>query len=85
MCLHATRSEGIDLLASHVEVVWPADGLEIAGDDEIEHHASIDAQEGSGVRPADERCGGSHVESLFAGRPSRAADTRAMKGQRPIW
>jgi hypothetical protein len=56
----------VDLLAPHVEIVWPADGLESASNDEFEHHVSIDGQQVSGIRPADERRRGSHVENLFA-------------------
>jgi hypothetical protein len=75
----------LDLLPPHVAVVWSADGLEFASNDEFEHHASIDGQQVSGVRPADERRGSGHVENLFADLRRPAAEMRAMKGQRPVW
>jgi len=48
----APRSQGLDVRASHIEVVRTADGLELAGDDEIEHLARVDAQQFSRVRPS---------------------------------
>ena len=61
------RPEGLDQLAPHVEIVWPADGLELAGDDEIGHLASIDAQKASVLEPAYERRDGSHTANEVIG------------------
>jgi hypothetical protein len=75
----------LDLLEPHVEIIWPADGLEFASNDEFENHASIEGQQVSGIRPADERRRGSHVENLFADLRRPAAEMPEMKGQRPVW
>ena len=56
-------------VAPHVEIVWQANRFEFAGNDEIEHGASINAEHGSGIRPAQERDAGSHGENLFDGLP----------------
>jgi hypothetical protein len=74
---NAAGSQGIDLVAPHVVIVGLADGFELACNDEIEHLASFDAEQGSGIRPAQERGGGSHVENLFDGLPRRAAEVQA--------
>jgi hypothetical protein len=83
--LHTARSEPFDLLAPYVQIIRSANRLEYAGDDEIEHLASIDAEQGSRIRPAHERGGGSHAENVFDGLPRRAAQVQAMKEQRPAW
>jgi hypothetical protein len=44
--LNVARSERVDLLAPHVQILWSADGLELAASDEIKHLARIDANRG---------------------------------------
>src|SRR5215211_2306289 len=73
----AARSEGLDVLASHVEVVRTADGLELAGDDEIEHLARVDTQQFSRLRPADERRGRNHIDNVSIRRPPASSSEGA--------
>ena len=76
----APRSQGLDVLASHIEVVRTADGLELAGDDEIEHLARVDPQQFSRVRPADEPRGRNHIDNLSAYPPASRVEQRG-RGQ----
>ena len=81
----AERSEGLDVLASHVEVVRTADGLELAGDDEIEHLARVDAQQFSRVRRADERGGRTHIDNLCAGLRASSSEGAGNERANAHW
>jgi len=79
---NAAGSQGIDLVAPHVEIVGLADGFELACNDEIEHLASFDAEQGSQRKSA-------AVAAMSRTYSTASRDgqprCRQRKGKGPVW
>jgi hypothetical protein len=74
--LDAACCQGLDLFAPHVQVVWQADRFETAGDDEIEHRASVNRGRGA--------ASGQRI-SVVVAATYRTYSTASRVGQTGCW